>query len=72
MYMVYIYINIFFLSPFQGWGTLTMSLLVNLYLYLPHRFILIWFNPFDHRVNRVGWCFELCVIVAGLLVSRGR
>ena len=44
--------------------------LVN--LYMAHHFIMLRLNPFDLRVDREGWWFEhSCVIVAGLLVSRG-
>ena len=27
-------------------------------VYMAHRFILLWFNPFDLRVDREGWWFE--------------
>ena len=40
--------------------------------YMADHFILLRLNPFDLRVDREGWWFEYsCVIVAGLLVSRG-
>ena len=39
---------------------------------MAHRFILLRLNPFDLSVDREGWWFESsCVIVAGMLVSRG-
>ena len=40
------------------------------FVYMAHHFILLRLNAFDLRVDREGWWFELCVIVAGLLVSR--
>ena len=40
--------------------------------YMVHNLILLRLKPFDLRVDREGWWFEhSCVIVAGLLVSRG-
>ena len=48
------------LSPLQGWGSRTMSL-TGKFVYLAHYFILLWLNPFDHRVNREGWWFEYSV-----------
>ena len=39
---------------------------------MAHHFILLRLNPFDLRVDRERCWFEhSCVIVAGLLVSRG-
>ena len=39
---------------------------------MAHHFILLRLNLFDLSVDREGWSFEHpCVIVAGLLVSRG-
>ena len=44
---------------------------ICIYIYV-HHFILLRLNPFDLSVVREGWWFEhSCVIVAGLLVSRG-
>ena len=42
------------------------------FVYMAHHFILLWLNPFGLRADREGRWFEhSCVIVAGLLVSRG-
>ena len=44
---------------------------ICIYIYV-HHFILLRLNPFDLSVVWEGWWFEhSCVIVAGLLVSRG-
>ena len=44
----------------------------NKFVSMSHHFILVWLNPFDLSIDREGWWFELsCVIVVGLLVSRG-
>ena len=45
------------LSPLQGWGSLTMSL-TGKFVYMAHHFILLQLNPFDLRVDREGWWFE--------------
>ena len=58
------------LSLLQGWGSLTMTS-TGKFVYMAHHFILLRLNPFSLRVDREGWWFEHCVIVAGLLVSRG-
>ena len=41
------------------------------FVYIAQLFILLRLNPFDLRVDREEWWFKHCVIVAGLLVSRG-
>ena len=53
------------LSQLRGWGSLTMAF-TGKFVYIAHHFILLQLNPFDLRVDR-----EHCVIVAGLVVSRG-
>ena len=45
------------LYPPRGWSSLTMTL-TGKFLYMAHRFILLWFNPFDLRVDREGWWFD--------------
>ena len=55
----------------QGLVSLAMAFAAKL-VYMDHHFILLWLNPFDLRVDREGWWFgHSCVIVVGLLVSRG-
>ena len=44
-------------SPFWRWGSLLMSLTVE-FLSMAHKFILLWLNPFDLRVDGERWCFE--------------
>ena len=42
------------------------------FVYMAHRSILLRLNPFDLSADREGWWLQQsCVIVAGLLVSRG-
>ena len=46
--------------------------LTGKFVYMDHHFILLPLDPFDLAVDRKGWWFEhSCVIVVGLLVSRG-
>ena len=40
------------------------------FVYMAHHFILLQLNLFDLRVDREGWWFEHCIMVAGFLVSR--
>ena len=59
------------LSPLRCRGNLTMAF-TGTFEYMVHNLILLRLKPFDLRVDREGWWFEhSCVIVAGLLVSRG-
>ena len=65
--------NIFWpwLALLQGQSSLNMAF-AGKFVYMAHPFILLWLNPFDLRVDRERWWFEhSCVIVVGLLVSRG-
>ena len=42
------------------------------FVYMAHHFIMLRLNPFNLRADREGSWFEhSCVMVAGLLVSRG-
>ena len=53
------------------WGSLTMAF-TGIFGYMAHHFILLWFNPVDLVVDTEELWFEhSCVIVAGLLVSKG-
>ena len=59
------------LSPFRGWGSLTIAF-TGKFVYMSHHFILLRLNLFNLRVDREGWWFDhSCVMVAGFLVSRG-
>ena len=51
--------NVFWrwLSPLQGWGSLTMAC-TGQFLYVAHHFILLRLNPFDLRVDREGQWIE--------------
>ena len=58
-------------SPLRGWGSLTIAF-PGKFVYMGNHFILLQLNPFDLSVDTERWWFEhSCVIVAGLLVSRG-
>ena len=53
------------------WGSLTMAF-IGKFVYMAHRSILLRLKPFDVSADREGWWLQQsCVIVAGLLVSRG-
>ena len=47
----------FWLYPFRGSGSLTMTS-GGKFLCMAHHFILLWLNPFGLRVDREGWWFE--------------
>ena len=58
------------LSPLQGWGSLTMAC-AGKFQYMAHHLILLWLNPFDFSIDKEGWWYEhTCVIIACLLVSK--
>ena len=42
------------LSPLQGWGSLTMAF-TGKFIYMAHHFIFLRLNPFDLRIDREGW-----------------
>ena len=50
-------VSLLWLSPLQGWGSLTMAF-TGKFVYMAHHFILLRLNPFDLRVDREGWWFE--------------
>ena len=58
IYIKYIYIYLLYswpwLSPLQGWGSLTMAF-TGKFIYMAHLFIFRRLNPFDLRVDREGW-----------------
>ena len=45
------------LSPLQGWGSLTMISTSKL-VYMAHHFIFLRLNPFGLRIDKEGWWFE--------------
>ena len=45
------------LSPLQGWGSLTMRS-IGKFVHMAHNFLLLWLNPFGLRVDSEGWWFE--------------
>ena len=45
------------LSPDQGWGSLTMTS-TGKFVHLAHHFILLRLNPFGLSVDSEGWWFE--------------
>ena len=58
------------LSPLQGWGSLTMTF-TGRFVWMAHHFILLWLNPFDLSVDREEWWFEhSCVKVLRLHACR--
>ena len=61
---------IYISAPRKGWVTLTIAF-PGKFVYIAHRFILLHLNPFDLSGDREGCWFEICVIVASLLVSSG-
>ena len=47
----------FSLSPFRGWGSLTMTS-TGKFVHMAHHFILLQLYPFGLRVDSEGWRFE--------------
>ena len=50
-------VSCFWLSPFRGWGCLTMTSTVK-FVFMAHQFILLLLNPFNLKVDSEGWWFE--------------
>ena len=45
------------LSPLQGWGSLTTTF-TGQFVYMAHHFLLLRINPFDLKVDEKGCWFE--------------
>ena len=45
------------LSPLQGWGSLTTRF-TGQFVYMAHHFILLRISPFDLKVDEKGFWFE--------------
>ena len=51
LFFVYCHVNVLFYG-------LLCTVFTGKSVYIAHRFILLWLNPFDLIVDREGWWFE--------------